>query len=332
MPQHDDGRLSPRRRRVAEHLKRAVRKMTHAQLEAECAEQGLDDLLLNRAIAQDRSKLCSALLERLLAPWEVNDDTPETVDAWLACTADAWPESETRQRPNLSNPQELAAVLDPDGPWGARACGVEIRVCTDDPRKGRGAYTTRIIDAGRVVGVYAGELLDQRTHSLRHASRGPLFLPPDDDETTELDARRTRLQALSEADGAPMGGADNHGGYAFALLPDVHSQQFPGRPAYVDAEDPMRSSWPRFVNHASDRTPLCNVEPKVAALQCLVWLQARRRIEANEELCFDYGPLFDGAEEGVSNLIIKRAIKVLGNIKNYLQMVHSMISKRTITS
>ena len=91
-----------------------------------------------------------------------------------------------------------------------------------------------------------------------------------------------------------MGCAANHGGYVFALLPDVHSQHFPGRAAFVDAEDPNLSSWPRYVNHAKSAKYECNLEPKVDTVRCVVWLQARREVEPGEELCFDYGPLFDG--------------------------------------
>ena len=97
-------------------------------------------------------------------------------------------------------------------------------------------------------------------------------------------------------EGAPISGAENLGGYSFTLLPDALSQQFVGRYSHVDAEDPHRSSWPRYVNHASDKTRACNVAPKVNGLLAVVWLQATRRIEPGEELCFDYGPLFDGGK------------------------------------
>lgn len=80
----------------------------------------------------------------------------------------------------------------------------------------------------------------------------------------------------SESDGAPIGGPDNHASYSFALLLDVHSQQFPGRVLFVDAENPTLSSWARYINHASDKLTQCNVEPKVDALKALVWFEARR--------------------------------------------------------
>lgn len=288
---------------MAEHLERTIRRMSHAQLKEECIKQGFDVLVLNLAVSTDRSSLCRALIQKLLEPWEANTDSKETVDAWLQCTADLWPVGEERAQPNCSNVAELAQVLQPDGAWGLAACGAEVKQCTDAPQKGRGAFATRRILAGRVVGVYAGELLNQREHALRHAERGPLFLPPDEAEQAVLDERVQRLTRLSDADGAPTGGVGNHGGYAFALLPDVTSQQFPDRRAYVDAEDPTRSAWPRFVNHASERTHACNAEPKTDALRCLVWLEARRVIEVGEEICFDYGPLFDGAETGTANLV-----------------------------
>jgi len=86
-----------------------------------------------------------------------------------------------------------------------------------------------------------------------------------------------------------MGGADNGGGYTFCLLPDSASVIFPGRVAFIDAEDPHRSNWARYINHAPEDAQLCNTEPHVDALRQLVWLQARRTIQAGEEICFDYG-------------------------------------------
>jgi len=44
-----------------------------------------------------------------------------------------------------------------------------------------------------------------------------------------------------------MGGADNGGGYTFCLLPDSASVIFPGRVAFIDAEDPHRSNWARYI-------------------------------------------------------------------------------------
>ena len=58
---------------------------------------------------------------------------------------------------------------------------------------------------------------------------------------------RARLNKLTAEEGAPMGGADNGGGYTFSLLPDSASAIFPGRVAFIDAEDPHRSNWARYI-------------------------------------------------------------------------------------
>ena len=59
------------------------------------------------------------------------------------------------------------------------------------------------------------------------------------------------------------GRAARQGAYVFVLLPDAHSQHFVGRISHIDAEDPHRSSWPRYVNHVSDAMRACTCEPKV---------------------------------------------------------------------
>ena len=65
------------------------------------------------------------------------------------------------------------------------------------------------------------------------------------------------------------------------------------RPVYVDAEDPHRSSWCRFINHAHYDSPACNLEPRTDPRRVLVWFEARRAIEAGEELGFSYGKAFN---------------------------------------
>ena len=273
----DDGGMSweTKKRRISEHLSRTIRRMSIPQLRQECLNQGFDDLLLNKAVSTNRSCLMEATLQRLLAPWEVNDDEPETVDAWLACCADPWPECEHRPQPDLSEPSDRCRVMDCGGEWGLEACGVEVRECVDAPSKGRGAFATRRIERGHVVGVYAGELLEQREHALRHAERGPLFLPPDEAEEAALEARRSRLEALAAAEGAPMGGASNHGGYAFALLPDVHSQQFPGRKAvYHACGTPLERLVPLLLVSLLPKAPSSQLS--AAIFTCRVCLVALR--------------------------------------------------------
>ena len=48
---------------------------------------------------------------------------------------DPWPLSEP--------PPEIDRIIDPAGPWGANACGVEIRKC-DDSSKGKGAFASTL--------------------------------------------------------------------------------------------------------------------------------------------------------------------------------------------
>ena len=50
------------------------------------------------------------------------------------------------------------------------ARGMEIRLC-DDVRKGMGAFATRRIAEGSVIGIYWGERLTARAHALRHGWR-----------------------------------------------------------------------------------------------------------------------------------------------------------------
>lgn len=57
--------------------------------------------------------------------------------------------------------------------------------------------------------------------------------------------------------------------------------------AFVDGEDPNRSSWCRYINHA--KGDACNLVSKVDGLRYLVWFEAIRDIAAGEELGFDYG-------------------------------------------
>ena len=59
------------------------------------------------------------------------------------------------------------------------------------------------------------------------------------------------------------------------------------------AEDPERSSWCRYVNHAESHDDACNLVLRVAATpRPLAWLTATRSIAVGEELAFDYGPRY----------------------------------------
>ena len=95
-----------------------------------------------------------------------------------------------------------------------------------------------------------------------------------------------------------MGGVRNGGAYVFSiLLAATEPERLPPGlhrlPLYMDAEDGTRSNWCRYINHAHYETPACNLEPKSDPRRCLVWFEARRRIQAGEELCFSYGKVYN---------------------------------------
>jgi hypothetical protein len=56
--------------------------------------------------------------------------------------------------------------------------------------------------------------------------------------------------------------------------------------AYVDAEDPKRSSWARYINHADAGE--CNATSNVDTANRLVWFHATRDILNGEEITFNY--------------------------------------------
>lgn len=96
-----------------------------------------------------------------------------------------------------------------------------------------------------------------------------------------------------------MGGTDNGGSYALLIMPDQPegTRGFGNIVAYIDAEDPNRSSWCRFVNHAEEACEGCNAEIRVDALRKLAWLELGRDVRAGEEICFHYG---EGNEQSVA--------------------------------
>jgi hypothetical protein len=116
---------------------------------------------------------------------------------------------------------------------------------------------------------------------------------PTKQEQRDLAERDERLSAL--ASGQPVRGARNGAAYAVTLFPDdlkdaLGSVTLPHRTAYLDAEDPNRSTWCRFVNHAQGE--LANAVLRIDALERLVWLEALRDIEVGEEVTFDYGEVY----------------------------------------
>ena len=253
-----------------------------------------------------RTLLVEHLAEHLAYTADEDDDALgdeedlASLEAWLSGSADAWPL--TAPPPPASD----AEALDPDGRWGARACGVEVRECADVPAKGRGAFAARRFARGELVGVYWGEGLTQRQWAVRHGwkyGEAPARLTEAEvEERARREARLLELAAdeaaLLGGPGAPMGGVDNGGSYVFSVLvaatePERLPPGLGHRVLYVDAEDGTRSNWTRYINHAHYETPACNLEPRSDPLACRVWFEARRDIEPGEELLFSYGAAYN---------------------------------------
>ena len=203
-------------------------------------------------------------------------------DLSLAITADRWP------RGAPPPPQDVSATR--CEPWSPEAIGVAIRDC-NDLDKGQGVFATGPIHQGKVIGVYMGELLSQRAYGERHRKPRLRTTPPAEGSAEharmveERKERIVRLVALKE--GAPIGGVSNDGKYGWELLPSSvrYSED---RIAYIDGEDPDRSSWVRYINNAPTGSDECNLIARVNAHRCRVWFEARRDIAEGEELHYDY--------------------------------------------
>jgi hypothetical protein len=274
-------------------------------LRALACEVGRDPLVDNKQLTYDKSLaranlinyISTRLSEGAVADGDDEDAVedalpPDVLEAWLKSTSDEWP---FEARPPPAN---AAEALDPNGPWGAAARGVEVRRCSE-PQKGRGVFAARGFREGELIGVYWGEKLTQRQYAVRHGWRHgeqPTHLSAD--EIWESEERQARLCALSFEEGLPMGGHANGGAYIFStLLAATEPERLPpglGKKAiYIDAEDGTRSNWCRYINHAHIDLAECNLNPHTNALRELVWFTARRQILAGEEICFSYGKVFN---------------------------------------
>mmetsp|Transcript_69494 Transcript_69494/g.208608 ORF Transcript_69494/g.208608 Transcript_69494/m.208608 type:complete len:341 (-) Transcript_69494:432-1454(-) len=231
-------------------------------------------------VAQQACRTCTALAAAAGVGMAACADSPACVGAtrcmvysyqWLF--ADRW-------RAATPRPASVEEAVRPDGAWGLEACAVEIRRCADE-KKGSGAFTVRRVREGCTVGVYAGEQLTQHEYELRHGGE----MPADAADAAFLRERDERMEQLG--DRAPMGGRYNHGAYIFELFPS-YARLPRERIAYVDAEDPERSSWCRFINFAPAGSAECNLKCKVDAHRALIWFEATRDISEDEELHFDY--------------------------------------------
>lgn len=119
----------------------------------------------------------------------------------LRSGSNAWPGASAPPSPTE------ASTLDPSGPWGAAACGVEVRPCVERPHKGMGVFATQRLPAGSVAGVYAGETLSVGAYRRRHESKWCERAEPE---------RARRLASLGPGR-APFGGHRNGGAYVVSL-------------------------------------------------------------------------------------------------------------------
>ena len=186
----------------------------------------------------------------------------------VQCEPAVWDEDEFGPPPTM---------ISIGGPFGTAARGVEVRSC-EDLDKGLGVFATRVLPPGALVGVYCGERQTFHAFWSRHGaartSDGALAAGNNSDaldeksNTASLDRaaaarRHARLSALTR--GAPIGGANNHGAYVFRLPPHAHCEVDGERVYCIDAEDPHRSSWCRYINHAPSGSRACNLEAKCDA-------------------------------------------------------------------
>jgi hypothetical protein len=210
-------------------------------------------------------------------------------------------------------PKTAAEALDPHGRWGALKCGAEVCRC-EEHGKGMGAFATRPIASGALVGLYWGELLTRRMAHARHGWKFGVDVEEESPlEEAQSEARHRRLAALAALPhGAPIGGSSNGGSYFFELGEPGSAwrrRQRRRRPGSVsegtvseeevteadaelvhavgiDGEDASRSSWCRYINNAPPSRS--NLSARVNRSRCLIWFEAKREITTGEELTFTY--------------------------------------------
>jgi SET domain-containing protein len=142
----------------------------------------------------------------------------------------------------------------------AEQAGVEIAVASES--KGLGAFATRSIKFGDYLGAYSGEKLTQEEVKARFWGRSP----PDQNDLKWIQSRLEREQGIT-------------GSYLFEMKDGY----------FVCAEDARVSSWCRFMNHAAEGTPECNVKAfdrisPDGELEEFPQMYAIRDIEEGEEL------------------------------------------------
>jgi hypothetical protein len=273
-------------------FRHVVRCATHGDGE-DADISGLRDLLAILVGKDHAATLSDALLAEPAQPEQVRREP-----------FSSWPFDDS-VGPLPSDAASRLIALEENGPlFGTTARGVEVRRCAD-PSMGHGVFATRTLHCGELVGVYLGERLTFNNWWLRHGAErdgvGCLIGAADDGSQAALRdrasaaERHARLEALPEGS-RPLGGANNGGAYVFKLPPECRDRV--GRePVYcIDAEDPNRSSWCRFINHApSDDREHCNVKVHVDQLANVWFVVSAQQIRRGSELRFDYGPTYFSA-------------------------------------
>lgn len=145
-----------------------------------------------------------------------------------------------------------------------------IRISDDTNGKGLGAFALTPIMSGAWVGEYEGELLTREEVEARYWEKRNKLL----DDRRWIKSRKQRSQGIS-------------GDYLFDMGDDL----------FIDGEDTDKSTWCRFMNHASAELGVCNMETRCTRqiwdgekiVEPRLWFVATRNIETGEELLYDYG-------------------------------------------
>jgi len=151
--------------------------------------------------------------------------------------------------------------------------------------KGLGVISLTHIAKGEFVGEYKGELMTQEIKDRRYPPSNRVYEQTKEDQQW-IKSRIDRNQTLT-------------GCYLFGITvpPDCKAKDGTSQNEsriYIDAEDEHKSSWTRFINHAS--LPFSNIHPKSnhdgsggSLGSPRVWFVANRNIQKGDEICFDYG-------------------------------------------
>jgi len=201
-------------------------------------------------------------------PWSSPDESSPPAAAAAAATLSS---AEKPSKPPLRRvlpPSSCRAVA------SAAAAGVRIG---DAGVKGFGAFAAVLFEEGTTVGDYEGEWLSLRDLDVRYPhTAAPL-------KTGDPPRPQPTLIDDKWMDDRMKRGVGLTGDYIFGAGADI----------FVDGEDMDLSNWGRFVNHAPEDAPGCNLRCKTLEQDMhgnpRVWFVATREIAEGEELLFDYG-------------------------------------------